>query len=119
MTGTAQPSRTLIDDLPAGEAPPRANGEMVFAEPWEARAFGLALALSDDGHYDWEAFRRSLIAAIGSWEDEHGADDPSWRYYERWLEALERMLLARGLVETEELDRRTEEFRTRERDEVY
>jgi nitrile hydratase accessory protein len=119
MSGASQPSRAVIDELPAGEAPPRANGEMVFAEPWEARAFGLALALSDDGHYDWESFRRSLIESIGHWEGEHGTDDPSWRYYERWLEALEGMLLARGLVEPGELDRRTEEFLSRERDEVY
>jgi nitrile hydratase accessory protein len=114
-----EPSRTLIDDLPVGEAPPRANGEMVFAEPWEARAFGIALALSDDGYFEWESFRQSLIAAIGSWEAGHAADDPGWRYYDRWLEALEGMLLARGLVVADELDRRTEEFRCGARDEVF
>jgi nitrile hydratase accessory protein len=112
-------TRTLIDDLPPTEAPPRANGEMVFAEPWEARAFGIALALSNDGHYDWESFRQSLIASIGHWEADHGADDPSWRYYDRWLEALEHMLLARGLVAADELDRRTEDFMCHAREEVY
>lgn len=113
------PSRALIDQLQTGEAPPRANGEMVFAEPWEARAFGIALALSGDGHNEWEAFRQSLIRSIGDWEAEHGVDDPAWRYYERWLEALEGMLVAGGLVFAEELALRTEQFMCRARPEVY
>jgi hypothetical protein len=42
---------------------------------------------------DWEDFRLKLITAIGEWEDSHALDDPSWRYYERWLTALERLFL--------------------------
>lgn len=114
-----QPPRSLIDDLPAGEAPPRANGEMVFAEPWESRAFGLALALSTEGHYEWAAFRQSLIRSIAQWESAHDTADPEWSYYERWLEALERMLTERGLVAPEEITARTEEFRCGARGEVF
>ncbi len=114
-----QPSRSLVDDLPAGEAPPRANGEMVFAEPWEARAFGLALALSTEGHYEWDAFRQSLIRSISTWESTHDVADPGWSYYERWLEALERLLVDRGLVAADEIDERAEEFRCGARGEVF
>src|SRR5262249_16430015 len=41
-------------------APPRDNGELVFAAPWESRAFGLALALNEAGLIDWEEFRQAL-----------------------------------------------------------
>ena len=57
-----RPSAVLDVDGPA--APPRSNGELVFAEPWESRAFGLALALHDGGAFEWEDFRQQLIATI-------------------------------------------------------
>ena len=42
--GHADPGYLLDSSGPA--APPRDNGELVFAAPWESRAFGLALALN-------------------------------------------------------------------------
>lgn len=85
---------------PDGPAPPpRANGELVFAEPWESRSFGVAVALHDAGIVDFETFRARLIAEIAAWED---APPPGeeYRYYERWLTALERTLVAEGLVDS-------------------
>jgi nitrile hydratase accessory protein len=84
-------------------APPRENGELVFAEPWESRVFGVAVALHDAGTVDFEAFRSRLIAAIGEWERAH-EDAGEYRYYERWLTALERTLLATQLVDAAALD---------------
>ena len=43
---------------------PRRNGEIVFDAPWQSRAFGLAVGLSQAGVYPWDDFRESLIAAI-------------------------------------------------------
>jgi nitrile hydratase subunit beta len=34
-----------------------------------------------------------LIVSIAEWEAEHYKDDADWDYYERWLLALERMVL--------------------------
>ena len=62
-----------VADPDAQAAPPRANGELVFEEPWESRAFGLAVALHDAGVVDFEDFRARLIAEIGAWEAEHGS----------------------------------------------
>ncbi|HET9317868.1 MAG TPA: cobalt chelatase, partial [Vicinamibacteria bacterium] len=39
---------------------PRKNGELVFDEPWQGRAFGMAVALHEGGAYDWEEFRQEL-----------------------------------------------------------
>lgn len=91
----------------SGAAPPRDNGELVFSEPWQARAFGLAADLVDGGHFTWDEFREHLIEAIaaaeaaadradasGSWETASGssgsgeASEP-WDYYRCWLTALE------------------------------
>jgi nitrile hydratase accessory protein len=100
--------------------PPRANGELVFEAPWESRAFGIAIALVERQAADWEDFRSRLIAEIRAWELEHG-DDPAarWSYYERWLASLEALLLQQGLVSKEELDARTEEYATGERDDDW
>jgi len=61
-------------------APPRHNGELVFDASWQARAFGMALALLDRHGLEWEAFRRHLIVAI--------AAQPDAPYYEQFVEAL-------------------------------
>jgi nitrile hydratase subunit beta len=84
--------------LGSPEAPPRNNGELRFASEWERRAFGLAVALSKAGHFEWEDFREALIDEIRAWEATHDLHDCSWNYYERWLAALERVLASSGLV---------------------
>ena len=96
MTGGADPA---LADPDAPAAPPRSNGELVFEEPWESRAFGVAVALHDAGVLDFEAFRARLIEQIGAWEAEHAASAGGYRYYECWLEALERVLEEQGLVD--------------------
>jgi len=49
-------------DIDGLAAPPRANGELVFAEPWESRAFGMAVTLSEAGVFRWAEFQAALIA---------------------------------------------------------
>jgi nitrile hydratase accessory protein len=92
------------------DSPPRSNGELFFDDSWESRAFGMAIALSKKGHYEWESFRQQLIAAISEWEAGHALDDPSWSYYQRWLLALERLALESDLITPEELEALTTEF---------
>jgi nitrile hydratase accessory protein len=105
-----QPSAVLDIDGPA--APPRANGELVFAEPWESRAFGLAMSLNASGVFEWEDFRRQLIAAVAEAESEATDEDP-YSYYRCWLLALERVLDAGGVVSTDQLLARAEELDAR------
>ena len=87
----------------AGErALPRRNGELLFATPWEARAFGLAVALQENGVYDWRDFSAALAAEI-SRAERSGADSG---YYERWLLGLESLLVANGVVTPAEVNDR-------------
>ena len=92
-------------DASGPAAPPRLNGELVFAAPWESRLFGLTMALHEAGVFAWDEFREHLIAAIGEWERQ--ADAGTWRYYERWQVALERLLAAKKLCTPGDVDRRT------------
>jgi nitrile hydratase accessory protein len=94
----------------SADAPPRSNGELLFQRLWEGRAFGMAIALSKKGHYEWEDFRQELISSIADWEKEHGEYDPDWDYYERWLLALEHLLFELDLVDRQELETRTAQF---------
>ncbi len=100
--------------LGSEDAPPRSNGELLFQRSWEGRAFGIAIALSKKGHYEWEDFRQGLIASIAEWEATHCKDNPDWDYYQRWLLALERLALESNLLESSELDRRTAELLAQE-----
>jgi nitrile hydratase accessory protein len=90
----------------APDRPPRADGALQFAQEWERTAFGIALALSRDGVFEWEDFRQQLIAAIGNWEERHGISDPSWNYYDQWLAALESLVVSSGIVSREEIAQR-------------
>jgi nitrile hydratase accessory protein len=80
--------------------PPRANGELVFEQPWESRVFGIALALDADGVVDFQEFRAALIAEI-----RQASEGP---YYEHWQAALERVLARNELVSPPELAARAE-----------
>jgi nitrile hydratase accessory protein len=101
-----------IGQMDGPAALPRANGELVFAAPWEGRAFGVAVALSEQGLYPWRAFRDRLVAEIAAAD---AAGTPSG-YYERWLAALEQLSIERGLITAAELDARTAEYASGQRD---
>jgi nitrile hydratase accessory protein len=101
MTTSADPRIAIMDDE---TALPRKNGELVFNAPWEGRVFGMAVALNDQGAYDWDAFRDRLKASIATAET---AGEVS-SYYERWLRSFESLLIDRGVLSPEELDRWTE-----------
>lgn len=104
---------TAEDPLLDGPAaPPMANGELVFEAPWEGRVFGMARQLADSGAYTWDEFRDSLIESIARWESVAG-EGAEYRYYDRFLEALEDLLVARGLIDTGSLRERFEEYRAR------
>ncbi len=108
----AAPQPSAVLDIEGPAAPPRTNGELVFAEPWESRAFGLAMALHARGTFEWEDFRQQLIAAIAEAERDPDPDQP-FSYYRCWLLALERVLDDKGVVGGEELRDRAKKLDAR------
>jgi nitrile hydratase accessory protein len=78
-------------DTEGPAAPPRTNGELDFAEPWESRAFGMAVTLYEAGLFGWPQFKEALITRIARWEAS-ATDGAHWNYYHHWLGALEDVL---------------------------
>ena len=75
---------------------PRDEGEPVFAEPWQAQAFALAVKLSEQGYFTWKEWATALADELKVAASRGEPDDGS-HYYEHWLAALERLVAAKGL----------------------
>jgi nitrile hydratase accessory protein len=75
---------------------PRDEGAPVFAEPWQAQAFALAVRLSREGHFTWKEWAATLAEELKTAADRGEPDDGS-RYYHHWLAALERLVTAKRL----------------------
>jgi nitrile hydratase accessory protein len=77
---------------------PDQNSAPVFAEPWQAQAFALAVKLSEAGCFSWKEWTEALAAELKAAADRGEPDDGS-RYYHHWLAALERLVTAKGLAD--------------------
>jgi nitrile hydratase accessory protein len=96
----------MTDDSPIRPDP--ADGP-TFDAPWQARAFALAVALTDERDLDWERFQSRLVAEIDD-PPAGDADDPDEDYYRRWLAALERLLVEEDLLPPGDLRERVAAF---------
>jgi nitrile hydratase subunit beta len=80
----------------SGSVRPESN-EPVFHTEWERRAFAitLAMAMPGDWNIDMSRFAR---------EDRPPEDYLGKSYYQIWLAGLERLMLERGLIASDEID---------------
>lgn len=81
------------EDPHAPQVPPL--DEPVFAEPWQAQAFALAVALHGRGLFTWREWADALAAAIAAAQSGGDADRGD-TYYLHWLAALERIVGDKG-----------------------
>ncbi len=70
----------------------------VFAEPWEATAFAMAVKLNERGAFTWSEWADALSAEI--------AAHPGQSYYESWLGALEHLVEKKALLNRDEREAR-------------
>ncbi len=77
----------------------------IFSAPWEARAFALALGLSEAGLFSWDEFRARLIEEVGASDRIRERDGTSnhGEYYQHFLRALERTVTEKGITSTGEI----------------
>lgn len=75
------------------DAPPGA--EPVFAEPWQASAFALTVALHERGLFSWTEWADALGEQVKAGDD----------YYAAWLRALEGLLARKGVARAADVDR--------------
>ncbi len=85
-----------LDNLAALPHIPRDEGGPIFAEPWQAEAFALAVRLSAQGHFSWKDWASALADELNAAATRGEPDDGS-RYYHCWLTALERLVVTKGL----------------------
>jgi nitrile hydratase accessory protein len=97
----SQPDTTSLLRLPRDEGGP------VFAEPWQAQAFALAVKLSEQGHFTWNEWAAALASELKAAAD-RGEPDNGTQYYHHWLATLERMVTNKGLTDREALRERKE-----------
>jgi nitrile hydratase accessory protein len=95
------PQRAAPRPLLSDEAGP------VFAEPWQAQAFALAVNLSAQGHFTWNEWAAALAHEVQS-AARRGEPDDGSRYYEHWLRALESLVTTKGLADSSTLISRKE-----------
>jgi nitrile hydratase accessory protein len=86
--------------------------ELTFSAPWEARAFAMAVRLSESGICTWDEFRRYLIVEIGKADKvrAHGWVEDGDGYYVYFLRALENLLREKGIVDTSTLEMKMREI---------
>ncbi len=96
-------------DFSASPLLPRDADGPVFAEPWQAQAFALAIRLYEQGYFTWNEWAAALAAEIKSAAEDGVLDDGS-RYYEHWLSALERLAAAKGLTDRAALLNRKQDW---------
>jgi len=86
------PEASASDPLALPGLPRDAEGP-VFAEPWQALAFALAVRLSAEGVFTWPEWAAALSRALACDPGNDGS-----RYYLHWVSALEGLIAERGLV---------------------
>ena len=75
--------------------PRSAEGDPVFAEPWQAEAFALTVHLHDRGLFTWSEWAEALSAEV-----KHPHRDPDGHdYYDCWVDALSGLLQSKGIAD--------------------
>ncbi len=99
MTSTDSP--LICKSLPLS-----ANDDVKFNEPWEARAFAIVVRLTNAGHFTWaewvECFSKEVAAATAV----EAAGGVPKTYYQQWLTAAEKMMVAKGVTSFDQLTAR-------------
>ena len=96
--------RERLDALPQL---PRDEGGPVFAEPWQAQAFAMAVRLSEQGYFTWKEWAEALAEELRA-AAKRGEPDDGSKYYQHWLATLERLVTAKGLADPAALAERKE-----------
>ncbi len=74
----------------------------MFAEPWQAQAFAMAVQLHANGLFTWPEWAAALSQEIKRAQAE-GDPDTGETYYHHWLATLERLVAEKGAASPQEL----------------
>lgn len=86
-----EPPVDVFPELPRDTAGP------VFREPWEAQSFAMAVALYERNVFTWPEWAAVLADEIRR-AQAAGDADTGEHYYRHWQNALERIVVERGIA---------------------
>ncbi len=92
-------STAALPNFAAVPGLPHDDDGVVFAAPWEAKAFALVVHLHQRGSFAWSDWVQALASEIAA-DRARAAATP---YYLLWLSAAEQLVAARGLVTESQL----------------
>ncbi len=79
------------------------GSEPAFQAPWEARAFALVNQLTAEQVYTRSEWTDQFVEEISAAEAEPGNTSS---YYERWVQACEKLLLSKGILSVQSIEQR-------------
>lgn len=82
---TARSALNNIESIPKDEEGP------VFAEPWQAQVFALAVSLNEKGAFRWEEW-------VDVFSQKIAKDGAPENYYDHWLSTLEELLDRKRII---------------------
>lgn len=85
--------------LPMPSSP---TSERHFNEPWQAHAFAITLLLYEKGVFGWSEWANALATRIHQAQAEGDPDEGS-SYYHHWMDALELLMITRGIATADQL----------------
>ena len=91
---SADGARLLLPSNPAGDRH--------FSEPWQAHAFAMTLMLHHRGVFTWVEWAQTLASQIKQAQRDGDPDDGR-NYYRHWMDALEQLMIARGIATADQL----------------
>ena len=101
--------RNLLEKADFPSIPRDADGP-VFREPWEAKAFAMAVRLAEEGVFTWSEWTQALSQEIAA-AQAAGEPDSGDTFYMYWLRALEALVAhKRGIIGVD-IDGRADEWR--------
>ncbi len=86
--------------------PLSADDDVKFNEPWEARAFAIVVRLTNAGHFTWAEWVECFSKEVAEATAVEAAGDTPKTYYQQWLTAAEKMLVAKGVTSFDQLSAR-------------
>ena len=90
--------------LPRDESGPK------FAEPWQAQAFAVVVGLTEAGKISTKEWADHLGTVLKEAEA-RGEYDTGRHYYDHWLTALERLVVAKNMTDWHELEHESDAIR--------
>jgi nitrile hydratase accessory protein len=83
----------------------RGDEDVAFAEPWQARAFAMAILASRQGCFTWSEWTQALSRELPRAADA-GPRIAGATYFDCWLSALQSLLVGKGAIGQAELHER-------------